>query len=86
MGDRGRLIAPGSLQDELEADVADELDAAEPLAVLAARHSLRPSSARPGLASYLRKVWERRHFVVAYATARNVSCTPRPGSASSGRC
>jgi teichoic acid transport system permease protein len=73
MGDRGRLIAPGSLQDELEADVADELDAAEPLAVLAARHGLRPSSAHPGLASYLRKVWERRHFILAYATARNVS-------------
>ena len=73
MGDRGRLIAPGSLQDELEADVGDDLDAAEPLAVLAARHGLRPSSARPGLASYLRKVWDRRHFILAYATARNVS-------------
>jgi teichoic acid transport system permease protein len=73
MGDRGRLIAPGSLQDELEAEVGDELDAAEPLADLAARHGLRPSSARPGLASYLRTVWERRHFILAYATARNVS-------------
>jgi teichoic acid transport system permease protein len=79
MGDRGRLIAPGGLRDELAADAGagpgagDEPGAGEPLAVLAARHGLRPSSARPGLASYLRKVWKRRNFIVAYATARNVS-------------
>jgi teichoic acid transport system permease protein len=73
MGDRGRLIAPGGLREEFEADAGGEPDVAEPLAALAARHGLRPSSARPGLGSYLRKVWERRHFIVAYATARNVS-------------
>jgi len=73
MGDRGRLIAPGSLRDELPADVYDEPGGGEPLAGLAARHGLRPSSSRPGLACYLRKVWERRHFILAYATARNVS-------------
>ena len=76
MGNRGRLIAPGGLQDELAAEPSDDTAAAgegEPLAALAARHGLRPSSARPTLASYLRKVWERRHFIVAYATARNVS-------------
>jgi teichoic acid transport system permease protein len=43
------------------------------LAELAAEYGLRPSSARPGLASYLAMVWQRRHFIVAYATARNVS-------------
>ena len=75
MGNRGRLIAPGGLQDELAAGPGDETAVAgdgEPLAALAARHGLRPSSAaNPD--SYLRKVWERRHFIVAYATARNVS-------------
>src|SRR6266567_239489 len=35
----------------------------------AADRSWRPA----GLASYLAKVWQRRHFIVAYATARNVS-------------
>lgn len=76
MKDRGRLIAPGSLRDELAAAVeltGGELTGGEPLAAMAARHGLRPSSAPPGLASYLRKVWERRHLIVAYATARNVS-------------
>ena len=43
------------------------------LAELAARYGLQPSSARPGLASYLKTVWQRRHFIIAYATARNVS-------------
>src|SRR6266568_134551 len=75
MGNRGRLIAPGGLHDELPGETGDETAGGEgePLAALAARHSLRPSSARPSLVPYLRMVWERRHFIVAYATARNVS-------------
>ena len=73
MGNRGRLIAPGGLRDEPAAGASDEPAAGGPLAALAARHGLRPSSERPGLVSYLRKVWQRRHFIVAYATARNVS-------------
>jgi len=73
MGTRGRLIAPGGLRDEL-ADVAeDEPAAGEPLAEMAAQYGLTPSSARPGLVSYLARVWQRRHFILAYATARNVS-------------
>jgi teichoic acid transport system permease protein len=43
------------------------------LAEFAALHGLRPASERPGLVSYLGVVWQRRHFIVAYATARNVS-------------
>jgi len=78
MRDRGRLTAPGDL---LTGDVAaPEADTpggpdqgGASLAELAARYSLRPSSARPTLASYLDKVWQRRHFIIAYATARNVS-------------
>jgi len=74
MGNRGRLIAPGGLRDEQPAmaDVTDE-PTGESLAALAAGSGLRPSSARPGLVAYLRQVWGRRHFILAYATARNVS-------------
>src|SRR5215831_20798860 len=78
MGNRGRLIAPGSLRDELAGEAGGgsatgESLAGEPLAGLAAQYGLRPSSARPGLVTYLTKVWQRRHFIFAYATARNVS-------------
>jgi teichoic acid transport system permease protein len=73
MGNRGRLIAPGGLRDELAAVAEDAPAAGESLAVLAAQYGLRPSSARPRLVSYLVKVWQRRHFILAYATARNVS-------------
>ena len=73
MGNRGRLIAPGGLRDELAAVAEDESAAGESLAEMAAQYGLRPSSTRPRLASYLVKVWQRRHFIFAYATARNVS-------------
>ena len=77
MEDRGRLTAPGSLLNGVV--LAPEEQAArlaagsgEP-AALAAQYGLRPSSARPRLFAYIRMVWGRRHFIVAYATARNVS-------------
>ena len=73
MGNRGRLIAPGGLRDDLAAVAEDEPAAGESLAEMAAQYGLRPSSARPRLVSYLVKVWQRRHFILAYATARNVS-------------
>jgi teichoic acid transport system permease protein len=78
MRDRGRLTAPGDLLNgavlALEPDAPAGLDEGDlSLAELAAEHGLRPSSARPGLVSYLQMVWQRRHFILAYATARNVS-------------
>jgi teichoic acid transport system permease protein len=60
----GTLLAP---EDEAPPEGSGSL------AELAARYGLRPSSARPSLSSYLRLVWQRRHFIVAYATARSVS-------------
>lgn len=45
----------------------------EPLAKLAERYGLRRAIARPSLPAYLRQLWERRHFVMTYATSRNVS-------------
>jgi teichoic acid transport system permease protein len=75
MRDRGRLTAPGSLSNA--ATLAPEAELLAPssadLAALAAEYGLRPSSVRPPLIPYLRQVWDRRHFILAYATARNVS-------------
>src|SRR5579872_7346693 len=75
MDDRGRLTAPGSLLDgtALAPDDDEPPESSAGLAALAAKYGLRPSSARPSLISYLRQVWQRRHFIVAYATARSVS-------------
>jgi teichoic acid transport system permease protein len=73
MADSGRLIAPGGLHEELVTSPGEELSKDPGLAELAEQYGLRPSSVRPGLVAYLRQVWGRRHFIVAYATARNVS-------------
>jgi teichoic acid transport system permease protein len=43
------------------------------LAEVAAEHGLRLSGARPTLPQYLTSLWQRRHFITGYATARNVS-------------
>ncbi|MCQ6553146.1 ABC transporter permease [Streptomyces sp. C10-9-1] len=43
---------------------------AETPAALAARHGLTASGARPSLPAYLRGLYERRHFIAAFATAR----------------
>jgi teichoic acid transport system permease protein len=43
------------------------------LAELAERHGLAVSGARPGLGTYLRQLWSRRHFIWAFATARLIS-------------
>lgn len=37
---------------------------------LAAKYGLTPSAARPRFGTYLKQVWERRHFISSYATAR----------------
>jgi len=65
---------PGTLTDELVIPDTDPSALAdEPLAELAARYGLRPSAARPGVFVYARQLWERRHFIVGFATARNVA-------------
>jgi teichoic acid transport system permease protein len=78
MDNRGRLTAPGSLLDASAGPAEVETGAesgtgGQSLAEFAALHGLRPSSKRPSLVSYLAMVWQRRHFILAYATARNVS-------------
>ncbi|MEU4996800.1 ABC transporter permease [Streptomyces sp. NPDC021622] len=39
-------------------------------AELAARHGLTVSGARPTLPAYVRQLWQRRHFITAFATAK----------------
>ncbi|MFI7277162.1 ABC transporter permease [Streptomyces sp. NPDC049879] len=43
---------------------------AVPLAELAARHGLTVSGARPSLPEYMRQLWGRRHFIVAFSRAK----------------
>ncbi|MER6803342.1 ABC transporter permease, partial [Streptomyces sp. NPDC000678] len=40
------------------------------LAALAARHGLTVSGARPPLVEYVRQLWGRRHFIVAFSQAK----------------
>ncbi|MEU9342761.1 ABC transporter permease [Streptomyces sp. NPDC048278] len=44
--------------------------AEDDLAALAARHGLSVSGARPSLPQYIGQLWARRHFIVAFATAK----------------
>jgi teichoic acid transport system permease protein len=69
----GQLSAPG----QLEADTSVVPDAPrlpdQPLPELAAQYGLKLSGARPSLWEYVGLLWSRRHFIVGYATARNIS-------------
>ncbi len=74
--DNGRLSAPGELRQgagiaasgTATAELADK-----PLAELAAEYGLRPSAAQPPVVAYIRQLWRRRHFIMAFATARNIA-------------
>jgi teichoic acid transport system permease protein len=46
---------------------------AEPLAEFAVAHGLRPAAQRPPIVPYLQSLWLRRHFIMAFATARNIA-------------
>jgi teichoic acid transport system permease protein len=43
------------------------------LAEFAAAQGLTQSAARPPLGSYIRQLWQRRHFIWAFASAKNIS-------------
>lgn len=55
---------------ELTQPGPDTADGTSELAALAARHGLTVSGARPTLRAYIGGLWSRRHFIVAFATAR----------------
>jgi teichoic acid transport system permease protein len=71
-----RLSAPGRLTagDDVPAAAVATADLPdEPLADYAIAHGLRPSAARPPVLAYLRQLWRRRSFILAFATARNIA-------------
>ncbi|MBD0747683.1 ABC transporter permease [Streptomyces sp. CBMA152] len=57
---------PASAQDTRPADPDQGLTGAE----LAAKYGLTVSGARPSLRDYVHQLWERRHFISAFATAK----------------
>jgi teichoic acid transport system permease protein len=69
--DSGRTAGPGQLQSVDGETTAIGSD--EPLADLAQRYGLRPSALRPPIPSYIVQLWHRRHFIIAFATARNIA-------------
>jgi teichoic acid transport system permease protein len=71
--ENGQISAPGSLQAGSVIVPEPPRVPDEPLGELAARHGLKLSGARPSLSAYLSMLWQRRHFIVGYATARNIS-------------
>jgi teichoic acid transport system permease protein len=72
-GRRGQLSAPGRLESGAVVVPETPRIPDQPLGELAAQHGLRLSGARPSLGQYLAMLWQRRHFITGYATARNVS-------------
>jgi teichoic acid transport system permease protein len=70
--DTGGLDALGELRAG-EPPVTSPEVAGESLATYAMRYGLRPSAAQPPVLAYLRELWRRRHFVLAFATARNIA-------------
>ena len=73
MDNSGQISAPGTLQAGAVIVPEPPRVPDQPLAELAAQHGLKLSGARPALARYLTMLWQRRHFIIGYATARNVS-------------
>jgi teichoic acid transport system permease protein len=67
----GRLAGPGAL---LTSDLGVETSAEDQsLAEYAIAHGLHPSAQRPPVFAYLSQLWQRRHFIIAFATARNIA-------------
>ncbi len=68
----GALVTPGEVVMDAPVLAAAGLPG-EPLAGFALRYGLKPAAARPPILEYLRELWRRRHFIVGFATARNVA-------------
>jgi teichoic acid transport system permease protein len=68
----GRVTSPGQLQAGDVGVAAPDADGAA-LADYAIQHGLRPSAQRPTIWNYIAQLWRRRHFIIAFATARNIA-------------
>jgi teichoic acid transport system permease protein len=69
----GQISAPGSLQTGAVIAPDAPRVPSQDLGEVARRYGLKLSGARPSLFEYLTMLWQRRHFIVGYATARNIS-------------
>jgi teichoic acid transport system permease protein len=74
----GRLVSddPGALGSDDHGELGGVATTDVPsgsLADFAATHGLRPAAERPAIARYLHNLWQRRHFIMAFATARNIA-------------
>jgi teichoic acid transport system permease protein len=79
---QGRVSAPGGLSGPVAggdsaatvtAEPENTLLPDEPLRDLALRHGLKQTAVRPPLRGYAGELWQRRHFITGFATARNVA-------------
>jgi teichoic acid transport system permease protein len=68
-----QLSAPGRLEAGTIVVAEPPRVPDQPLGELAGQQGLKLSGARPTLARYLVSLWQRRHFIWGYATARSVS-------------
>jgi teichoic acid transport system permease protein len=77
MTNNRRMSAPGQLAapDDTAADagVMTQVLPEGPLAEFAHAHGLRVAAERPPVGRYLHSLWVRRHFIMAFATARNIA-------------
>jgi teichoic acid transport system permease protein len=67
------ISAPGSLESGAVIAPDSPRIPDQDLGELARQHGLKLSGARPTLSAYLKMLWQRRHFIIGFATARNVS-------------
>jgi teichoic acid transport system permease protein len=69
----GQLSAPGAFDTGIVVvpDAPRVPDGS--LEEYALRYGLKPSGTRPPFFQYLSMLWQRRHFILGYATARNIS-------------
>jgi teichoic acid transport system permease protein len=68
----GRVAGPGQLQGGDLGIVSPDTGGLA-LAEFALEHGLRPSAQRPTAVGYIWQLWRRRHFIIAFATARNIA-------------
>jgi teichoic acid transport system permease protein len=78
---QGRVSAPGQLSGPVTggdsatatAEPENTLLPAGPLRDLAFQYGLKQTAVRPPLRGYAAELWQRRHFISGFATARNIA-------------
>src|ERR1700729_781015 len=66
-------VAGGDSAATVTAEPENTLLPDEPLRDLALRYGLKQTAVRPPLRQYAAELWQRRHFISGFATARNVA-------------